>query len=119
MTQLQRHGGRFPTSGSSARIKAAVTKLKAARTYADPALTFLKNYTYDLGSDDLVELGALEYVAVQLTPLSGSLTQTKIFSGRRRGLLAIQAPGLERAVTIPTGLGLRPSRSVCFELERR
>ncbi|KAF5358598.1 hypothetical protein D9758_007734 [Tetrapyrgos nigripes] len=58
---IQRHGARFPTSGSSKTIISAVTKLKAVQdTLVDPKMDFIRNYTYDLGTDDLVEFGAVQ-----------------------------------------------------------
>ncbi|KAI0638614.1 phytase [Trametes polyzona] len=57
---IQRHGARFPTSGASKRIKTALGKLQAAEDYTDPLLSFVKNYTYTLGQDDLVALGAAQ-----------------------------------------------------------
>ncbi|KAF9556503.1 phytase, partial [Agrocybe pediades] len=57
---IQRHGARFPTSGAGTRIQAAVKKLQSAKTYTDPRLDFLTNYTYTLGHDDLVPFGALQ-----------------------------------------------------------
>ncbi|KAF9778341.1 phytase [Thelephora terrestris] len=55
---LQRHGARYPTSGAAKLILKALKKLQAATTYHDPNLHFLKNYTYDLGVNDLVQFGA-------------------------------------------------------------
>lgn len=55
---LQRHGARYPTSGATKAILKALEKLQAATTYHDPNLHFLKNYTYDLGTNDLVKFGA-------------------------------------------------------------
>ncbi|XP_006456955.1 hypothetical protein AGABI2DRAFT_78719 [Agaricus bisporus var. bisporus H97] len=64
---LKRHGARFPTLHSGERIKSAVDKLKSAKSYIREDLQFLKDYTYDLGFDDLVALGALQsYTAGQL-----------------------------------------------------
>jgi len=57
---LQRHGARFPTSGAAAGIESVISKLKAARAFADPRLHFLANFTYDLGTDDLVSFGAAQ-----------------------------------------------------------
>ncbi|KAI0329618.1 phytase [Cubamyces sp. BRFM 1775] len=60
---LQRHGARFPTSGAAVRIIAAINKLQAAEDYKDPMLTFVKDYKYSLGQDDLVPLGASQSAA--------------------------------------------------------
>lgn len=60
--QLQRHGARFPTSGSGTRIQSAVNKLIAVRRFNDPRLDFLRTFTYDLGTSDLVPFGAAQYV---------------------------------------------------------
>jgi hypothetical protein len=58
--QLKRHGARFPTASAGADIRSAVDKLKSATSYTQANLQFLKNYTYDLGADVLVPLGALQ-----------------------------------------------------------
>lgn len=59
---MQRHGARFPTSGATAGIVAALAKLQSVQEFKDPALDFLKNFTYDLGTNDLVPFGAAQYV---------------------------------------------------------
>ncbi|KAF9645613.1 phosphoglycerate mutase-like protein [Thelephora ganbajun] len=55
---LQRHGARYPTTGVAKAIIKALKKLQAAASYDDPKLHFLKNYTYDLGVNDLLKYGA-------------------------------------------------------------
>ncbi|TFK24698.1 phytase [Coprinopsis marcescibilis] len=57
---IQRHGARFPTSGSDSRIRGALEKLQSANAYLDPRLSFLKDYRYQLGLDDLVPFGAFQ-----------------------------------------------------------
>ncbi|KAI0650867.1 phytase [Trametes meyenii] len=57
---IQRHGARFPTSGAAQRIEMAIGKLQAAKNYLDPILSFVQNYTYNLGVADLVSLGATQ-----------------------------------------------------------
>ncbi|KAI5115967.1 hypothetical protein M0805_000610 [Coniferiporia weirii] len=57
---LQRHGARYPTSNAGVMIQSAVAKLQGASPFKDPQLVFIKNYTYDLGSNDLVSFGAAQ-----------------------------------------------------------
>ncbi|PPQ78901.1 hypothetical protein CVT26_011710, partial [Gymnopilus dilepis] len=57
---LQRHGARFPTSGATTQIKAALEKLQSATIFLDPKLSFLRNYTYALGTNDLIPFGAMQ-----------------------------------------------------------
>ncbi|KXN84944.1 3-phytase A [Leucoagaricus sp. SymC.cos] len=57
---LKRHGARFPTSSAANRILSGVNKLKSATSFTNPHLQFLANFTYDLGTDVLVPLGALQ-----------------------------------------------------------
>ncbi|KAI0711023.1 phytase [Cerioporus squamosus] len=57
---IQRHGARFPTSGAAARIETALSKLQSATEITDPLLDFVKNYTYELGQDNLVPFGAAQ-----------------------------------------------------------
>ena len=61
--QIQRHGARYPTSGASKNIRAAVDKLLSATEYRDLRLFFLRDYTYDLGVADQIPLGASQYVS--------------------------------------------------------
>ena len=64
--QIQRHGARFPTRGATKRIVASLTKLQSATNYTNSQLSFLTNYTYSLGADDLVPLGASQFVTLNL-----------------------------------------------------
>ncbi|THH02813.1 hypothetical protein EW145_g6696 [Phellinidium pouzarii] len=57
---LQRHGARFPTTSAGAMIQSSVAKLQAASSFKDPQLRFLKDYTYNLGVNDLVSFGAAQ-----------------------------------------------------------
>jgi len=59
-TKLKRHGARFPTQGASKQILSALDKLQSATSYTHPNLKFLKDFTYDLGTADLVPFGALQ-----------------------------------------------------------
>ncbi|KAH8827733.1 histidine phosphatase superfamily [Flagelloscypha sp. PMI_526] len=58
--QIQRHGARYPTLGASARIVVALNHILSATTYNTNELQFLRNYTYSLGSSDLLPYGAEE-----------------------------------------------------------
>ena len=49
---------------AAARIADALSKLQSAEEYLDQKLDFLKNYTYSLGTDDLVPFGALQCVLI-------------------------------------------------------
>ncbi|KAH9833864.1 phytase [Rhodofomes roseus] len=57
---IQRHGARYPTSGAAARIQAALARLQTATILSDSSLAFVSNYTYTLGENSLVPLGAQE-----------------------------------------------------------
>ncbi|KAJ3565628.1 hypothetical protein NP233_g7513 [Leucocoprinus birnbaumii] len=54
---LQRHGARYPTLGQSARIATALMRLQEAVLYTDAHFEFIKNYEYDLNTDDLLPFG--------------------------------------------------------------
>lgn len=62
LSQLQRHGARFPTSGAGKQIQSAVNKLLAVPEFKDHRLDFLHSFQYDLGADVLVPFGAAQYV---------------------------------------------------------
>jgi hypothetical protein len=55
---LQRHGARWPTSGSGKEMKKAVGKLQHAKHFKEHYLDFLKDFKWDLGTNDLLPLGA-------------------------------------------------------------
>lgn len=55
---LQRHGARWPTSRSGKEIKEAVDKLQHARHFKEHYLDFLKDFEWDIGTNDLLPLGA-------------------------------------------------------------
>ncbi|GJJ06963.1 hypothetical protein Clacol_001160 [Clathrus columnatus] len=58
VTQIQRHGARFPTIGAAARMATAILNAQQATAYLDPAFEFIKDWEYDLGYDDLISYGA-------------------------------------------------------------
>ncbi|KAJ7172044.1 phytase [Mycena filopes] len=60
ITQLQRHGARFPTSGASINIVSAVRKLQSVKEYTHGGMEFLRSFVYTLGTDDLVPSGAIQ-----------------------------------------------------------
>ncbi|KAF5369717.1 hypothetical protein D9615_010152 [Tricholomella constricta] len=57
---IQRHGARYPTSGSAKMIVAALNKLLSVEEFTDDRLNFLKDYNYRLGENDLLPFGARE-----------------------------------------------------------
>ncbi|KAF8549949.1 acid phosphatase [Imleria badia] len=57
---LQRHGARYPTTSSGKAIQKSVKKLQGAAEFKDPNLTFVSQYEYTLGTDDLVPYGAAQ-----------------------------------------------------------
>ncbi|OAX37444.1 acid phosphatase [Rhizopogon vinicolor AM-OR11-026] len=57
---LQRHGARYPTKSVGKAIAKSVKRLKRAKHFRDSSLTFVANYTYALGVDDLVPFGAAQ-----------------------------------------------------------
>jgi len=84
--QLQRHGARFPTKKSTAKILSAVHKLRSATFYTDPSLLFLTNYTYSLGQNDSVPLGALQYATVVFVFLDLLLINLQVQRSRSNDL---------------------------------
>ncbi|KIY65057.1 acid phosphatase [Cylindrobasidium torrendii FP15055 ss-10] len=60
VNHIERHGARFPTDGATKRIRSAVDKLVAAGTYTNETLSFLSDYTYDLGVSHLLPFGAAQ-----------------------------------------------------------
>ncbi|KAG0695990.1 histidine phosphatase superfamily [Suillus ampliporus] len=57
---LQRHGARYPTKSAGKAMKKSVKRLKSAKSFLDASLDFVANYTYALGTDDLVPFGATQ-----------------------------------------------------------
>ena len=62
LRQPQRDRVRYPTSGAAGEIVEVLERLRAAHTYHDSKLDFMKNCAYDLGMDDLVKYEADQYV---------------------------------------------------------
>ncbi|KAJ3570644.1 hypothetical protein NP233_g4261 [Leucocoprinus birnbaumii] len=94
---LKRHGARFPTSGASSNILAALNKLQSASSYTHPDLQFLKNFTYDLGTDVLVPFGALQsYTAGQ----SAYIRYLDLFNDKN--IPFVRASGSERVIDSAT-----------------
>ncbi|KAJ3927688.1 MAG: acid phosphatase [Lentinula lateritia] len=60
---LQRHGARYPTASPGAAIAIAVNKLQNASVYTDSSLNFIRNFTFDLGTNNLVLFGAAQSLA--------------------------------------------------------
>lgn len=59
-SQIQRHGARYPTKSARKRYLDSLAKLKSVPRYVDSRLDFLKDYTVELGADDLISFGAKE-----------------------------------------------------------
>lgn len=61
---LHRHSSRFPTAGAGRIIQASLARLQSAIAQRGPTsnLSWLLDYSYDLGKDDLVPLGIKECV---------------------------------------------------------
>ncbi|KAG1743648.1 histidine phosphatase superfamily [Suillus paluster] len=57
---LQRHGARYPKKSDGKAMKKSVKRLKGAKSFRDASLDFVANYTYALGTDDLVPFGAAQ-----------------------------------------------------------
>ncbi|KAH7909640.1 histidine phosphatase superfamily [Hygrophoropsis aurantiaca] len=64
---LQRHGARYPKKSDGKAMKKSAEALAGANSFNGSEYDFLANYTYDLGTDDLVPYGAAQsYDAGQL-----------------------------------------------------
>ncbi|GLB34379.1 putative histidine acid phosphatase family protein [Lyophyllum shimeji] len=94
---IQRHGARYPTLGAGIMIAAAVNKLLSAEDYTDPRLDFLRNYTYPLGTNDLLPFGARE------SQLAGKVHFARYQHLVSKGQLPfVRASGSERVVLSAT-----------------
>ncbi|KAF5357554.1 hypothetical protein D9757_012363 [Collybiopsis confluens] len=60
---LQRHGARYPTAGPAASIASAVSKLQSVASFQDQSLDFIHDFTFNLGTNDLVLFGAAQSLA--------------------------------------------------------
>ncbi|KAH7923636.1 acid phosphatase [Leucogyrophana mollusca] len=64
---LQRHGARYPKKSDGKAMKKSAEQLQGASSFNGSEYDFLANFTYDLGTDDLVPYGAAQsYDAGQL-----------------------------------------------------
>ncbi|KAF3911025.1 hypothetical protein AA313_de0202927 [Arthrobotrys entomopaga] len=57
---LSRHGARFPTSGANKGIVATIDKIHSQATSYSKKTSFIKTFTYTLGSDNLTQFGTTE-----------------------------------------------------------
>ena len=64
--KLQRHGARYPTKSSGEAIQESVEQIQQATSFNNPNLTFIKDYKYTLGTDNLVPFGAAQCVLLPL-----------------------------------------------------
>ncbi|KAG9310358.1 histidine phosphatase superfamily [Chiua virens] len=61
IVQLERHGARYPTSGSGKSIEESVESIKNATAFNSPSLQFVKDYNYTLENNGyLVPFGAAQ-----------------------------------------------------------
>jgi len=79
---LHRHGARFPTAKNGAKLNTTVSQFSKATSFSNPNMTFLGNYTYTLGAENLVPFGAQE-----------AFDSGTIFFGRYNFLLSSTASG--------------------------
>jgi hypothetical protein len=61
---LQRHGARWPTSDRGAGYKATIEKLQGVKHYKKKYLDFLKDFTWDFGTEDLLPLGVNQCASI-------------------------------------------------------
>jgi hypothetical protein len=59
---LSRHGARYPTAPKSAAYAALIRKIQSKTTEYSKEYAFLRNFTYDLGADDLTAFGRSQLV---------------------------------------------------------
>jgi len=57
---LSRHGARDPTKGQDKLLRATIAKIQANTTQYSKRVAFIKNFTYNLGVDQLVPFGQQE-----------------------------------------------------------
>ncbi|KIJ69718.1 hypothetical protein HYDPIDRAFT_78145 [Hydnomerulius pinastri MD-312] len=57
---LQRHGARYPKKSDGKAMKKSTEALQGATSFNNASLDFVTNYTYALGTDDLVPYGAAQ-----------------------------------------------------------
>ncbi|EIW76471.1 phytase [Coniophora puteana RWD-64-598 SS2] len=57
---LQRHGARYPKQSDGEDMQASAEQLQSAKSFNGSQYDFLANWTYGLGTDDLVPFGAAQ-----------------------------------------------------------
>ncbi|KAH9948287.1 acid phosphatase [Amylocystis lapponica] len=60
ITQLQRHGARYPNEDDGVEYRKSVERLGSARKFIDSRLDFLGDYEYTLGEELLIPFGATQ-----------------------------------------------------------
>ena len=91
--QLQRHGARYPSKSDGKAIKKSVEKIQGASEFNSSNLTFVSDYEYTLGTDDLVAFGAAQCVVF---PLDFVFTTHLFFLNRAKVIR--RGPGTFRAL---------------------
>ncbi|KAB8303212.1 hypothetical protein EYC80_004659 [Monilinia laxa] len=87
---LSRHGARDPTSGKTAAYKALIDKIHNTASSYGADYTFIKNYEYSLGADQLSRFGQQELINSGIKfynrykPLASNITPFIRASGQAR-----------------------------------
>jgi Histidine phosphatase superfamily (branch 2) len=87
---LSRHGSRYPTAFKSWSYEILIDRLKADVQSFDGLYSFLKDYSYDLGADQLTAYGEHELL------LSGQAFYTRYHNLTAKSLPFIRASGQDR-----------------------
>jgi len=96
---LHRHGARFPTAKSGEELEDTVSKFSKAKSFSDPKMAFLGNYTYTLGADSLVPFGAQEAFDSGTTFLG---RYSYLLSSTTSGTPFVRASGAQRVIDTAT-----------------
>ncbi|KAJ4477454.1 phytase [Lentinula aciculospora] len=112
ITQLQRHGARDPTAGPAAKIAIAVSKLQNVSTYGDSSLDFIRNFTLDLGTNDLVPFGAEAYARYRELVSADNVPFVRASSSDR---VVMSATNWTYGFSAASGLRFNPILSVIFD----
>jgi 3-phytase len=89
---LSRHGARYPTTPKSVAYAALIRKIQSKTTGYGKQYAFLRDYTYDLGADDLTAFGRSQLVD------SGTKFYRRYLELARESNPFVRAAGLDRVI---------------------
>lgn len=92
---LERHAARYPTKSATIDIKSALAKMQAVPAYSDEKYAFIRDFVYDMGTDELMPFGGMQ----AREHGEGDYARYKhLFGGEEERRPFVRAAGMRRVV---------------------